>query len=126
MICSTVEKSLSEATLQVYEMITIPGQGSRHFWLRQAVTWEQSELTTHSGLQSGGFPIYSGRQEQTHTPFTSRCWLFGPQGLGSQGSRSPMTSSTGGMNWQADSGSPPYPNFKNMPYIVRCIFKFKF
>ena len=34
----------------------VPGQGSAHFWLMQAVSWLQSELTTHSGLQLGGLP----------------------------------------------------------------------
>ena len=33
-----------------------PGQGSTHFWLIHAVSCEQSELTTHSGLQAGGVP----------------------------------------------------------------------
>lgn len=42
-----------------------PGQGSLHFWLLQASFCAQSELTVHSGLQVGGVPIYSGRQEHT-------------------------------------------------------------
>ena len=62
------------------------GQGSMHFWLMQAREVEHSELTTHSGRQAGGDPTYSGLQEHTPWPFTTRHWLFGPQGDGLQGS----------------------------------------
>ena len=51
----------------------VPGQGSTHFWLMQAVSWLQSELTTHSGRQLGGLPWYPGIHAQTHTPLTSLC-----------------------------------------------------
>ena len=54
-----------------------------------ALSDEQSELTTHSGLQFGGVPIISGRQEQWHlSPICLGGLLFGPQGLGWQGSSS--------------------------------------
>ena len=54
-----------------------------------ALSDEQSELTTHSGLQFGGVPIISGRQEQWHlSPICLGGLLLGPQGLGSQGSSS--------------------------------------
>lgn len=51
----------------------------------QAFVKVHSELTVHSGLQPGGLPIYSGRQEQTACPFTCLHWLFGPHGEGLQG-----------------------------------------
>uniref|UniRef100_A0A1A9ZCR3 Uncharacterized protein n=1 Tax=Glossina pallidipes TaxID=7398 RepID=A0A1A9ZCR3_GLOPL len=38
-----------------------------------------SELITHSGLQAGGGPIYSGKQEHIASPLISRHWPFGPQ-----------------------------------------------
>lgn len=63
----------------------VPGQGSWHFWLMQALFWAHSELTVHSGLQPGGDPMYVGRQEQTACPLISRHWLLGPQGDGWQG-----------------------------------------
>ncbi len=47
--------------------------------------YEHSALTTHSGLQFGGYPTYAGRQEQTAWLLTSLHWLFGPQGEGWQG-----------------------------------------
>ena len=47
----------------------------------------QSAFMTHSGLQLGGEPIISGRQEQRHwPPMSLGGLLFGPQGLGSHGS----------------------------------------
>lgn len=39
----------------------------------------------HSGLQPGGDPINSGKQEQTAWLLTSRHRLFGPHGFGAQG-----------------------------------------
>ena len=45
-----------------------------------------SELTVHSGRHPGGLPTNEGRQEQTAWPFIWRHWLFGPQGVGMQGS----------------------------------------
>ena len=54
-----------------------------------ALSEGQSELTTHSGLQLGGEPIISGRQEQRHwPPISLGVLLFGPQGLGTHGSGS--------------------------------------
>lgn len=61
------------------------GQGFTHFWFMQALFEGQSELTTHSGRHEGGFPVYSGRQEHTALPETTRHWLFGPQGDGIHG-----------------------------------------
>lgn len=63
----------------------LPGQGSLHFWLTQALESSQSELTTHSGRQVGGLPIKPSIHLQTAIPFTSWQWLFGPQGDGEQG-----------------------------------------
>lgn len=59
-----------------------PGQGEIHFRLTQVFSDEHSELTTHSGLQLGGDPWYSGKHEHTLTPFEIRHWLFGPHGEG--------------------------------------------
>ncbi len=63
----------------------VPGQGSLHLNLWQALFVGHSALTTHSGLQSGGAPWYSGKQEQTACPFLSTHLLFGPQGEGLHG-----------------------------------------
>lgn len=52
----------------------VPGQGSLHFWLIHARWLEHSLLLTHSGLQFGGVPTYSGRQEQEGvSPDTLHC-----------------------------------------------------
>lgn len=48
----------------------VPGQGSEHFCLMQALLRGHSELTVHSGLHPGGLPVYSGKQEHTACPFT--------------------------------------------------------
>lgn len=42
----------------------VPGQGSLHFICIQAKLDEHSPLLIHSGLQFGGDPIKSGKQEQ--------------------------------------------------------------
>lgn len=63
----------------------VPGHGSLHFWLTQALFCAHSELTTHSGLQFGGLPMYVGWHEHTAWPLTSLHWLFGPQGDGLHG-----------------------------------------
>lgn len=42
-------------------------------------------LTTHSGLQVGGDPIYPSWQEQTPCPFTTLQVLYDPQGDGTHG-----------------------------------------
>lgn len=43
----------------------VPGHGSTHLLRRQALSWGQSELRTHSGLQPEyGSPWYSGRHVQ--------------------------------------------------------------
>lgn len=63
----------------------LPGHGSTHFWLIQALSLEHSALVTHSGLQLGGLPKYDGRQEQTACPFSSLHWLLGPHGEGWHG-----------------------------------------
>lgn len=62
------------------------GHGSVHFLFKQAKWNGHSAFTTHSGLQLGGIPLYSGRHVQTAWPFTSRHLLFGPHGDGEHGS----------------------------------------
>lgn len=52
-------------TWQVAPIPQVPGQGSIHFWLRQARFKGHSELWTHSGLQVGGLPMKPGMQEHT-------------------------------------------------------------
>lgn len=64
----------------------VPGQGSRHFWLLQALLKTQSELTIHSGWQVGGEPVNPTIHEQTACWYISRQILFGPHGDGLQGS----------------------------------------
>lgn len=44
-----------------------------------------SELTIHSGRQTGGLPIKFGLQEQTAKPFNSLQFEFGPHGDGEHG-----------------------------------------
>lgn len=64
-----------------------PGQGSLHFSRMQAKLLAHSELIVHSGLQFGGLPIYSAKQEHDGEPPMSRHCEFGPQGDGRQGFR---------------------------------------
>ena len=72
-----------------------PGHGSWHFLFMHALSDGQSELTTHSGLQLGGEPIISGRQEQSHlSPICLGELLFAPHGFGLQGSSSTTGSTT--------------------------------
>lgn len=47
-------------------------QGLAHLNLWHARFCGHSELTTHSGLQFGGEPMYSGRHEHTACSFTVR------------------------------------------------------
>lgn len=61
-------------------------QGLTHFRLTQALFNGHSLFTTHSGLQAGGFPTNSGKQEQIAAPLLSLHWLFGPHGFGRQAS----------------------------------------
>lgn len=63
----------------------VPGQGSVHLYLWHARFVGHSAFTTHSGLQFGGDPWYSGRHEHTAFPFLSMHLLFGPQGDGVHG-----------------------------------------
>lgn len=72
-------------TLQTADAPQDPGHGSIHFCLIQAKLLGHSELIEHSGRQFGGFPKYSGKQEQEGVPPTSRHWEFGPHGEGTQG-----------------------------------------
>lgn len=79
-----------------------PGQGSLHFWLMQAKLLEHSLLLIHSGLQFGGAPINSGKQEQDgESPETLHCEL-GPQGDGWQGLTGTTTISSE-MQWSCDN-----------------------
>lgn len=74
----------------------VPGQGSRHLLLTQALLRSQSELMTHSGLQPVyGSPKYSGRQTQEPAPLRSLHTAFAPHGDGLQGSRGPSVGGTG-------------------------------
>lgn len=61
----------------------VPGQGSLHLFLIQALSRGHSGLSTHSGLQASyGLPVYSGIH--SHKPFWQ--FAFGPHGDGLQGS----------------------------------------
>lgn len=64
----------------------VPGHGSIHFWLLQAMFAWQSELIIHSARQLGGVSKYPGIHEQTACSFIFRHWLFGPHGVGLHGS----------------------------------------
>lgn len=72
-----------------------PGQGSRQRWRTQACWLGQSALSTHSGLQLGGAPMWSGRQEQAGTPPTSWHSELGPHGDGTQEGGLSVGASTG-------------------------------
>jgi hypothetical protein len=73
-----------------------PGQGSLHFSLMQAWLLAHSELTTHSGLQLGGEPMYPDKQEQDGEPPISRHCENGPHGVGWHGSWTTVGSLGGG------------------------------
>lgn len=61
----------------------VPGQGSKHLFLKQALSLGHSGLSTHSGRQASyGLPEYSG----IHSQAPSRQSAFGPQGDGLHGS----------------------------------------
>ena len=62
-----------------------PGQGSLHFWLMHAKWLEHSLLLIHSGLQFGGEPRKSGKQEHDGLSPDTLHWALGPQGDGIQG-----------------------------------------
>lgn len=81
--------------IQVANVPQEVGQGFTHFWLTHARSWGHSEFRTHSGRHMGGVPVYCGKQEQTPWPFTTRHWLFGPQGDGLHGSLNFVSSSMG-------------------------------
>lgn len=63
----------------------VPGHGSMHFWLIQALSKWHSALFTHSGLHVGGLPIKPSTQEHTPWPFISLHLLLGPHGDGTHG-----------------------------------------
>jgi len=74
----------------------VPGQGSLHFIFLHAKWYGHSPLLMHSGLQFGGEPIKSGKQEHDGCcPFTWHC-EFGPHGDGTHG-----FSTTGIGSWTA-------------------------
>lgn len=62
-----------------------PGHGSLHFWLIHAKWLRHSAFETHSGLQLGGAPINSLKQEQDGEAPLGRHSAFGPQGDGWHG-----------------------------------------
>lgn len=85
----------------------VPGHGSTHLFLMQALSLLHSALITHSGLHdSYGLPIYSGGQ--LHTPLSHNA--FGPQGDGLQRSSGNDGSVTGGLRVHCIKGSPVYPS----------------
>lgn len=49
-------------------MPQVPMHGSWHFMLIHAILLLQFVFIVHSGIQKGGFPIYSGIQEQEAVP----------------------------------------------------------
>lgn len=73
-------------TWQLAFVPQVPGQGSIHLFLMQALLEGHSELWTHSGLQfSYGFPTYSGRHMHEPAPFSFLQMAFVPQGEGIHG-----------------------------------------
>lgn len=66
-------------TLQIALLPHVPGHGSLHLFLTQALFFGQSELETHSGLHPVyGSPWYSDKQLQMPLLHTA----FDPQGFG--------------------------------------------
>ena len=64
----------------------VPGQGSTHLLLTQALLRSQSELVTHSGRQPlYGSPKYSGKHAHDPAPFLSLHTALAPQGDGLHG-----------------------------------------
>lgn len=76
-----------------------PAQGFMHFWLLHASDRPQSELTTHSGRQAGGEPLYDGKHEQTDWPLIGLHWLYGPHGDGWHGVGSTGAENEGGIDY---------------------------
>ncbi|CAB0002809.1 unnamed protein product [Nesidiocoris tenuis] len=72
-------------TLQMASVPHVPGQGSLHFWLIQARFDGHSLLLAHSGLQFGGDPWKSGKQEHEGLSPTALHCELGPHGDGAQG-----------------------------------------
>lgn len=64
----------------------VPGHGSLHLLLVQALLRSQSEFDTHSGRHPVyGSPKYSGKHEHAPIPFRSLQIAFAPHGEGLQG-----------------------------------------
>lgn len=62
------------------------GHADMHLKFLHILSRGHSELVVHSGLHSGGDPRYPVAQVQIATPFCDLHWLFGPHGVGLQGS----------------------------------------
>ena len=77
----------------------VPGQGSIHFWLLQALFNKQSELKRHSGRQFGGWPKKPVMQEHTAWLLKLRQLLFDPHGDGLQGFLSSIDSKNDNNNY---------------------------
>lgn len=63
----------------------LPGQGSPHFILKQALSEGQSSFIAHSGRQFGGIPRKFGMHAQDGEPFISLQIALSPQGFGKHG-----------------------------------------
>jgi len=73
-------------TLHTALIPQVPGQGSLHFWLMQALFDGHSLLRTHSGLQERyGSPWKPGRHLQAAARPSSEHSALSPHGLGSHG-----------------------------------------
>ena len=85
----------------------VPGQGSTHLFLTQALSLGQSWFSTHSGRQPiYGSPWYSGIQVQIPLLHCA----FGPHGDGLQGSWGIGSAGGGGFGTQLVKGSPVKPS----------------
>lgn len=80
-----VHMGVWDTMLQTAFMPQDPGQGSLHLWLMHAKLLGHSLLLIHSGLQLGGEPVNSGRQEHDGESLITWHWAFGPHGDGSHG-----------------------------------------
>lgn len=87
-------------------MPQVPGQGSTHLLFKHACVNGHSALTTHSGLQLGGFPIKPNWHEHTAISLLTLHKLFGPHGDGLHGCLGVKSLS---IILHSVNGSPSYP-----------------
>jgi len=107
MVRGHVQMGLWFLVVQMARMPQVCRQGSTHFLFTQALSGAHSALTTHSGLQLGGWLMNPAWQEHTAWLFMARQLLLGPQGDGLHGFNGGR--GVTGTGLQLKNGSPVYP-----------------